>query len=407
MRTDQGIDRPIPFNKPWIVGKELQYIAEAIQTGTIGGDGPFTARCSRMLEQQLGTGKVLMTPSCTAALEMAARLCGIGPGDEVILPSFTFVSTANAFVRLGAQPVFAEIREDTLNIDETAIERAITSRTRVIVPVHYAGVACEMDTIMTIAGDHGLFVVEDSAQGVGSFYKRRALGSIGHFGAFSFHATKHVICGEGGALCCNLPEIVERAEIVRDKGTNRAKFHRGEIDKYTWVDVGSSYIPSEIACAFLLAQLEATAAIKERGRKIDQIYRELLEPARSQGLLRLPFIPGYAETHHCSFHIILNSEETRNGLLAHLKQRDIGAVFHYVPLHSSPMGVRFGYKAGDLPLTESLSARILRLPSFAEITEREQERVAQLVTSYLRRSSACSGTLHSAPPIALLQEART
>ena len=275
---------------------------EAIRTASIAGDGPFTRRCSRLLEQRFGIRRVMMTPSCTAALELAAMLCGLGPGDEVILPSFTFVSTANAFVRLGARPRFVEIRPDTLNLDESRIEEAITPRTRAIFPVHYAGVACEMDQILATAREHNLLVVEDAAQGVNAFYKGRALGSLGHLGTYSFHDTKNVVCGEGGALCCNVPELIERAEILRDKGTNRAQFFRGEVDKYTWVDVGSSYIPAEITCAFLCAQLEAMDAIKVRRQAIDRGYRERLEPLEQAGLLRLPFIPEGVESHYRTFY---------------------------------------------------------------------------------------------------------
>jgi dTDP-4-amino-4,6-dideoxygalactose transaminase len=281
----------VPFNQPLVLGRELEYVAQAIQSRNIAADGPFTRRCARLMEERFGIPKVLMTPSCTAALEMAAMLCNLGPGDEVILPSYTFVSTANAVVRLGARPVFVEIRPDTLNLDESKIEAAITSRTRAIFPVHYAGVACEMDSILRIARDCSLMVVEDAAQGVNAFYNGRALGSMGQLGTYSFHDTKNIVCGEGGALCCNDPALFERAEIIRDKGTNRAKFFRGEVDKYTWIDHGSSYIPSEIACAFLAAQLEAMDAIKIRRRAIDRFYREQLEPLEAQGMLRLSYIP--------------------------------------------------------------------------------------------------------------------
>src|SRR4051794_5919100 len=279
---------PIPFNKPYLTGKEMHYIAQAVERHGIAGDGPFTRGCARALEERFGIAKVLMTPSCTAALEMAAMLCDLGPGDEVILPSYTFVSTANAVVRVGARPVFVEVRPDTLNLDESQIEAAITPRTRAIFPVHYAGVACEMDRILQIARRRDLMVVEDAAQGVNAFYKGRALGSMGHLGTYSFHDTKNLVCGEGGALCCNDRALIERAEIIRDKGTNRAKFFRGEVDKYTWIDTGSSYIPSELACAFLAAQVEAMDAIKERRRAIDRFYREALGPLEDEGLLRLP-----------------------------------------------------------------------------------------------------------------------
>jgi dTDP-4-amino-4,6-dideoxygalactose transaminase len=388
---------PIPFNRPHIVGKELHYIAEAVTTRNIAGDGYFTRGCARILEERFGIGKVLMTPSCSAALELAAMLCGIKAGDEVILPSFTFVSTANAFVRLGAKPVFIDIRPDTLNLDESLIEPALTPRTRAIFPVHYAGVGCEMDRILEIARDHGLLVVEDAAQGVGASYRKRALGSIGHLGTYSFHDTKNVVCGEGGALCCNTPEMFERAEIIRDKGTNRAQFFRGEVDKYTWVDVGSSFIPSEIACAFLYAQLEVIDAIRERRGAIDRFYRHHLRPLEHEGLLRLSFVPAHCQGNFRGFYILLNDEATRDALMAHLKQHGISAVFHFVPLHSSPMGQTFGYRDGDLPVTEELSGRLLRLPSFTSITEEEQMRVIDGVGGFLK-SSARHAVARSARP---------
>jgi dTDP-4-amino-4,6-dideoxygalactose transaminase len=377
----------IPFNRPTIVGREAEYVCQAIRSGRIASDGPFTRRCARLMEERFRIGNVFLTPSCTAALEMAAILCELGPGDEVILPSFTFPSTANAFVRVGARPVFVEIRPDTLNLDEARIEAAITPRTRVICPVHYAGVACEMDTILAIARDRGLRVVEDAAQGVDAYYKGRALGSMGDLGAYSFHETKNIVCGEGGALCCNNPEFVGRAEIVRDKGTNRSQFVRGEVDKYTWVDVGSSYVPSEIACAFLCAQLEAMDAIKERRRAIDRFYRQRLGPLEAEGLLRLPSLPPGAESHHRTFYILLPGQPTRDALMAHLQGQGVAATFHFVPLHASPMGRRFGYREGDLPITEGLSARLLRLPAFGDITEAEQARVADLVAAFLRRTA--------------------
>ena len=392
-------DGRIPFNKPWVLGTEIDYVTQAIRTASIAGDGPFTQRCARLLEERFAIRHVMMTPSCTAALEMAAILCDLGPGDEVILPSFTFVSTANAFVRLGARPRFVEIRPDTLNLDESRIEEAITPRTRAIFPVHYAGVACAMDQILATARDHNLLVVEDAAQGVNAFYKGRALGSMGDLGTYSFHDTKNIVCGEGGAICFNDPTLIERGEILRDKGTNRAQFFRGEVDRYTWVDIGSSYIPAEIACAFLCAQLEAMDAIKHRRRAIDQGYRERLEPLRQAELLRLPFIPEGVESHFRTFYVVLNSGATRESLIAHLKRNGVSAVFHFVPLHSSPIGRTFGYRPGDLPITEDLSGRLLRLPTFAEITELEQDRVADLVTAFLRARPAhhaMSGSLAGA-----------
>jgi dTDP-4-amino-4,6-dideoxygalactose transaminase len=373
----------IPFNKPFIAGKELHYIAQAVTLGNIASDGYFTEKCSRMLEERYGIHKVLMTPSCTAALEMAAILCDLGPGDEVILPSFTFVSTASAFVRLGAKPIFVDIRPDTMNIDETRIEAAITPKTKAIFPVHYAGVACDMNRIMAIAKTHNLLVVEDAAQGVNAFYDGRALGSIGHLGTYSFHETKNYICGEGGALCINSPEMVERAEIIRDKGTNRKQFFRGEVDKYTWVNLGSSYVLSEICCAFLYGQLEMLDVIAGRRREIYQFYHPRLKPLEAAGLLRLPHIPEHCSSNYHLLYILLPDVKIRNELLDFLKQRGIEAVFHYVPLHSSPMGRRFGYKDVDLPLTEVLSGCLLRLPFYYEITEEEQKQVVEQLTYFL------------------------
>jgi dTDP-4-amino-4,6-dideoxygalactose transaminase len=356
--------------------------------GNIAGDGHFTQQCARLLEERFGIHKVLLTPSCTAALEMAAMLCDLGPGDEVILPSFTFVSTANAVVRLGAKPVFVDVRPDTLNIDDALVEEAITERTRAIVPVHYAGVGCEMDRIMTIASRYNLRVIEDAAQGVNAFYNGRALGSIGQLGTYSFHETKNYICGEGGALCINSPELVERAEIIRDKGTNRRQFFRGQVDKYTWVDVGSSYVPSEICSAFLYAQLEMLESIAERRHRIYQFYRQRLKPLEAEGLLRLPQIPNDCDSNYHMFYIVLPTADIRNCLLDHLKAEAIHAVFHYVPLHNSPMGRTFGYEDGDLPVTEELSARLLRLPFFYDISPDEQQRVVDAVHAFYRVPAA-------------------
>jgi dTDP-4-amino-4,6-dideoxygalactose transaminase len=373
----------IPFNKPFIVGKELFYIAQAVTLGNIGGDGHFTRACSRLLEERFAIRKVLMTPSCTAALEMAAMLCDLGPGDEVILPSFTFVSTANAVVRLGARPVFVDVRPDTLNIDEAAVERAVTPRTRAIFPVHYAGVGCDMGRIMAVGRRHGLAVVEDAAQGVNASWGGRALGSIGNLGTYSFHETKNYICGEGGALCINDPALIERADIIRDKGTNRKQFLRGQVDKYTWVDVGSSYVPSEICSAFLFAQLEMLDAISERRRRIYGRYQEWLAPLTEAGLLRLPHVPDECDSNYHLFYVLLPDQQTRDALMAHLRENGILAVFHYVPLHSSPMGRTFGYEEGQLPVTESVSGRLLRLPLYHDLTEADQRRVADEVTSFL------------------------
>jgi dTDP-4-amino-4,6-dideoxygalactose transaminase len=339
-----------------------------------------------------------MVPSCTAALEMAAMLCDLGPGDEVILPSFTFVSTANAVVRLGARPVFVDIRPDTLNLDDALIEEAITPRTRAIFPVHYAGAGCAMDRILTVARKYGLRVVEDAAQAVNSWYEGRALGSLGDLGTYSFHETKNYICGEGGALCINDPALVERAEILRDKGTNRRQFFRGQVDRYTWVDVGSSYVPSEVCCAFLYAQLEMMDEITQRRRRLYERYRDALAGLEREGLLRLPRVSEGCRSNSHLFYLLLPDGAARDGLLAHLNGRGIHAVFHYVPLHSSPVGRRYGYEVEDLPVTEDASRRLLRLPLYHEMTEAEQAHVIGEVRAW------CLGL--PAPPGAVSRAAR-
>jgi dTDP-4-amino-4,6-dideoxygalactose transaminase len=378
---------PLPYNKPFIAGKELFYIAKAVTNGNIAGDGEFTQRCGRLLEDQFAIGKVLLTPSCTAALEMAAMLCNLEPGDEVIMPSFTFVSTANAVARLGAVPVFVDIDPETLNLDQDQIEPAITGRTKAIFPVHYAGVACRMDRIMAIARKHDLLVVEDAAQGVNAYWNERALGSIGHLGTYSFHETKNYICGEGGALCINDASLIERAEIIRDKGTNRKQFFRGVVDKYTWVDVGSSYVPSEICSAFLYAQLEMMTSITENRRRQYHFYFNELSPLEDAGLLRLPRISEECRSNYHLFYILLPDPQLRDKLMAYMQHSGILAVFHYVPLHSSPMGQKLGYGDGDLPVTEDSSRRLLRLPLFHEMTIDEQARVVGEVRRFLGRAA--------------------
>jgi dTDP-4-amino-4,6-dideoxygalactose transaminase len=390
----------IPFNKPFIVGKELYYIAQAVTYGNIGGDGAFTQRCAQLLEQRFGVHKVLLTPSCTAALEMAAMLCDLKPGDEVIVPSFTFVSTVNAFVRLGATPVFVDIRRDTLNIDDRLVEAAVTPRTRAIFPVHYAGNGCAMDRIMAVAKGYRLRVVEDAAQAVNARFDNQPLGSFGDLGTYSFHETKNYICGEGGALCVNNPDFVERAEIIRDKGTNRKQFLRGQVDKYTWVDVGSSYVPSEICSAFLYAQLEMLDSISQRRQELYHCYHRHLRPLAAEGLLELPHVPENCESNYHLFYILLPTAALRDGLMAHLRQKGILAVFHYIPLHSSPMGKKFGYQESDLPVTEDISRRLLRLPLFYTITEHEQLRVAHEVKSYLEAAAVRNGSAFSANAVA-------
>jgi dTDP-4-amino-4,6-dideoxygalactose transaminase len=375
----------IPFNKAHVSGKELEYVTQAIARAEIAADGRFSKGCARIIQEQFGIARALMMPSCTAGLEMASILCDVQPGDEVIMPSYTFVSTANAFVRSGGRPVFVDVRPDTLNLDETLVEAAISPRTKAIVPVHYAGVACEMDALMAIAKKHGLLVVEDAAQGVHAYYKDKALGSIGDLAAYSFHDTKNYVCGEGGALAINNPALVERAEIIRDKGTNRQKFFRGEIDKYTWVDVGSSFLPAELACAFLQAQLEQLDPILDRRRAIAEGYAERLAPLEKAGLLRGPRVPANCRQNYHMYYILLRDEKTREGLAAFLRERGIQAVSHYVSLHLSPMGRRWGYVEGSLPVTEDLSARLLRLPLFYALTEADQDEVCQNITEFLQR----------------------
>lgn len=377
-------DVRIPFNKPFITGKELDYITEAIRTGEVAADGRFTTGCSRFLEQRFSIGRVLITPSCTAALEMAAMLAALRPGDEVIMPSFTFVSTANAVMRVGALPVFVDIRQDTLNIDETLIAEAITERTRAIFVMHYAGVACEMDHVTAIARAHDLLVLEDAAQGVNAFYNDKALGAIGHLGAYSFHHTKNYVCGEGGALCVNDPALADRAEIIREKGTNRSQFFRGEVDKYTWVDVGSSYVPGEIGCAFLYAQFEMMDSITERRARVYRLYHQMLRAAEEEELLVRPEVPDGCSSNYHSYHVILPRAEQRDRAMRYLRERGIQAVFHYIPLHSSPMGLSLGNREGQLPVTESLSARLLRLPFYNDISEGEQQEVVSHLTAFLK-----------------------
>lgn len=372
----------ISFNKPFIVGKELDYIKESVESAHTAGDGRFTMRCHEWLEQRLKAKKALLTTSCTDALEMAAALFDIGAGDEVICPSFTFVSTANAFALHKAAIRFVDIRPDTLNIDETLIEQAITEKTKAIVPVHYAGIAAEMDTINAIAKQHGLAVIEDAAQGLDATYKNRYLGTLGDLGAFSFHETKNFISGEGGALLVNDESLIERAEIVRMKGTNRNQFLRGEVDKYTWVDVGSSFLPSDILAAFLYAQLEEADRISQVRRGIYARYEEAFKPLEEKKLVRLPHTPPDCRHNAHLFYLILKDLDTRSDFIAFLKARDIHAVFHYVPLHSSPFACRMGYAKESLPITEELSQRLVRLPFYFELKEAEQSRVIESVFAF-------------------------
>jgi dTDP-4-amino-4,6-dideoxygalactose transaminase len=375
----------IQFNRPYMTGKELHYIAEAKFGNMLAGDGAFTKRCHRWIEENTGCAKALLTHSCTAALEMSALLLDIQPGDEVIMPSFTFVSTANAFVLRGGVPVFVDIREDTLNLDERLIEAAITPRTKAIVPVHYAGVACEMDTILDIAHRHGLKVVEDAAQGVMASYKGRALGSIGDLGAFSFHETKNVISGEGGALLVNHQDLALRAEVIREKGTDRSRFFRGEVDKYTWQEVGSSFLPGELIAAFLWAQLEDAQAITARRLASWARYHEALAPLEANGVLRRPVIPEHCQHNAHMYYILLAPGIDRQAVLSELKQNDIYSVFHYVPLHSSPGGLRYGRTHGSLEITDRQSERLVRLPLWVGLTGADQVRVVNVLANAITR----------------------
>jgi len=376
-------DLDIPFSRPFLTGNEQKYVAEAIGTGAIGSDGRYTRACASLLKQRFRIQDVFMVPSCTAALEMAAMLCGLAEGDEVILPSFTFTSTANAVILAGARPVFVDIRPDTLNMDESLIEACITRRTKAIVPVHYGGVSCDMDRIMAIANKHNLFVIEDAAQAVNATYGGRALGSIGHLGAYSFHSTKDYTCGEGGALCVNSPELSQRAEIIRDKGTNRGRYLRGEVDKYTWVDTGSSYVPSELNCAYLYAQLEKMDTIKLQRRRVFDSYQKNLRSYEKAELLRLPRVPDGCETNCHTFYTLLSSASLRDEALDHLRSKGIKASSHYVPLHCSVMGTRYGYRQGNFPVTEDLSARLLRLPLYPDLTDNQVMEISAILGEFV------------------------
>jgi dTDP-4-amino-4,6-dideoxygalactose transaminase len=373
----------IPFNKPFFTGNELEYIAQAHARRQLAGDGQFTGACSSWLQGRTGCKKALLTHSCTAALEMAAILLDIKPGDEVILPSFTFVSTANAFVLRGAVPVFVDIRSDTLNIDEDKIEGAITDRTRVIVPVHYAGVSCAMDKILSIARRHDLAVVEDAAQGILSTYRGRPLGSLGDLGAYSFHETKNVISGEGGALLVNDPTLAERAEIIREKGTDRSRFFRGQVDKYTWVDVGSSYLPGEITAAFLAAQLEAADVITARRLEIWERYHSAFEALELSGRVRRPVIPVDCGHNAHMYYLLLSDVHDRSEFIRRMHSAGINCVFHYVPLHSSTFGKRVGRGAGELSVTTNISDRLVRLPLWLGIEGGDLNRVVDATLKVL------------------------
>jgi dTDP-4-amino-4,6-dideoxygalactose transaminase len=390
------VSQPIWFNRPAVTGRELDYMRQALEGGTISGDGPFSQRCHALLEQITGARKALLTTSCTHALEMAALLLDLQPGDEVICPAFTFVSSINAFALRGARPVFVDIRRDTLNLDESSMEKAISRRTKAILVVHYAGVGCEMETILAIATRHGIPVVEDNAHGLFGHYKGRPLGSFGALSTLSFHETKNITCGEGGALIVNDDRFIARSEIIREKGTNRSRFFRGEVDKYTWVDLGSSYLPSDMLAAYLLAQLEAREAIQQRRHEIWRRYQVSLAPwAEAQGV-RLPIVPEQCAHPAHLFYLLMPSLETRTALIARLRGEQILAVFHYQPLHLSDMGRRFGGAPGQHPVTEDIADRLVRLPMYFQLSAEEQQRVIDAVSAFSPAAMA-SPSAASAP----------
>jgi dTDP-4-amino-4,6-dideoxygalactose transaminase len=376
------VDAKIPFNRISQAGGEMAFVAEAIANAHASGNGPFTHRCEAVLELATDVRRVLLTTSCTHALEMSGLLLDVGSGDEVIVPSFTFVSTVNAFVLRGAKPVFVDVRPDTLNMDERLLEGLITSRTRVIVPVHYAGVGCEMDSILAVAGRRSIAVVEDNAHGLFGKYKGKPLGSFGCLATQSFHETKNISCGEGGALVINDSRYVERAEIIREKGTDRSKFFRGQVDKYTWVDIGSSYVMSDLLAAFLYAQLEQRDAIQARRRAVWERYHEGLADWAAAHGVRTPVVPAHCEQAYHMYYLVMPDSRDRDALLAHLKKQGVHAVFHYLPLHTSPMGRRFGGREGQCPVTERVSARLLRLPFYAGLSEEEQATVIRAVQEW-------------------------
>jgi len=372
----------VDFNKPSLMGNELAYIQEAIEQRHISGDGSFTKRCQQYLQEALGVSRALLATNCTHALEMAALLLDIQPGDEVIVPSFTFVSTINAFVLRGAKPVFIDIHPDTLNLDETRLESLLSPRTKAILPVHYAGVGCEMDAIMRIAGDHGIPVVEDNAHGLFGKYKGRYLGTFGAMATQSFHETKNFTCGEGGALLINDPRYVERAEILREKGTNRSRFFRGMVDKYTWVDIGSSYVLSDILAAFLYAQLEVSQSIQATRQRIWNFYDQNLPNWAQANHVQTPSIPPYCEQSYHMYYLLMPNLENRQAFISELRQKGIYSVFHYLPLHLSDMGVKFGGKPGDNPVTENVSDRLVRLPFYNTLSEEDQCRVIEEIIKF-------------------------
>ena len=372
----------IPFNKPGLTGNELRYVADAITRGHTSGDGAFTRRCQELLEATLACPRALLTTSCTHALEMVAMLLNLRAGDEVIVPAFTFVSTVNAFVLRGAKPVFIDIRPDTLNIDENQLEGLITPHTRAVIPVHYAGVGCEMDRILSICARHDVVVAEDNAHGLFAKYKGRYLGTFGSLATQSFHETKNITCGEGGALIVNDSRYIERAEVIRDKGTNRSRFYRGQVDKYTWVDIGSSYPMSDILAAFLYAQLEKYEYVLSLRRRIWEYYYNNLSLWANENNVQLPYVPPHCEQSYHMFYILMPSLSARQGLIEHLKERGILGVFHYVPLHLSEKGLQYGGRSGDCPTAERVSDCLIRLPFYNDLSEREQEEVVSAIRSF-------------------------
>jgi len=372
----------IPFNRPCLIGKEFEYMRQAIANGHLSGDGVFTKQCHALLEEVLHIPKALLTTSCTHALEMAALLLNIQPGDEVMLPSFTFVSTVNAFVLRGARPVFIDIRPDTLNMDETQLERLITPQTKAIIPVHYAGIGCEMERILDISTQYHIAVIEDNAHGLFGKYRGKFLGTFGSLATQSFHETKNITCGEGGALLINDPQLIERAEILREKGTNRSRFFRGQVDKYSWVDVGSSFLPSELLAAYLYAQLEAREQIQQQRKRVWEYYHQHLQHWAKEQHVGLPYIPTHCEQAYHMYYLLLPSLEQRQAFIAHLKAQGIMSVFHYLPLHLSEMGRKFGGNPGDCPVTEDVSDRLVRLPFYYDLSEQDQMKIINDIVEF-------------------------
>ena len=374
----------IPFNKPFLTGNEIKYLERVVNSRSISGDGEFTKACQTIIQNKTGAGEVLLTHSCTAALEMAALVINLEPGDEVLMPSYTFPSSANAFVLQGAVPVFLDIREDTLNINESLLESALTPRTRAVVPVHYAGVACDMDTITGFAKRHGLSVIEDAAQGIMGSYKGRPLGTLGDLGAYSFHETKNIVCGEGGCIIVNNSKYASAAEIIREKGTDRSRYLRGEVDKYTWQSKGSSYLPADMNAAFLFAQLQEAENITNERLKIWQRYHDLLEPLERRGILVRPTVPEECQHNAHLYYILLSSETPRDPVMEEFRRKDIWSLTHYVPLHSAPAGRKYGRTHGDLPVTESVAQRLIRLPLWIGLHENQQQHIVEVLDGALR-----------------------